>query len=180
MALKTPISPYRRGADEGFLFSVVLCALFFAGVFSVKVPLLGLVSVLLVAAVPFYIYKTLRKTYLAEYGASSVSSLWMQGIVTFACGCAVSGLIAIIYLKWIEPDFILDRIHEAIALYRGSSWDQGASTADILQRMLDSGAMPGAVQFVVEIIWLGIFSGSLLSLLMALLVRARGVPSQSK
>lgn len=178
MDIEHNTSPYKRGADAGFYFSGILCMLFFAGVYSVKVPVLSIVSAVIALAVPYIIYKSLRKSYVTDHGATTMSSLWMQGIVTFACGCAVSGLIAIIYLKWIDPDFLMQRIYEAIALYRDSHWDSAANTADVLEKMIESGIMPGTVEFVMEAIWLGIFSGSMLSLLMALLVRARGIPAK--
>lgn len=173
-------SPYRRGADDGFIFGAMLCAMFFAGVYSFTVPLLGLVSFAIMLAVPFVIYRFLRRSYLADYGTTLLSSLWMQGIVTFACGCLISGLVAAVYLKWIDPDFMTERIREAIDFYRSSSWQSGEEMADVMERMIDANVMPSAVAMVVEMIWLGIFSGSLLSLLMALLARARGDGSKIK
>lgn len=41
--------------------------------------------------------------------------------------------------------------------------------------MIDMHLVPSAVAIVVELIWLAIFSGSLVSLLMALLARSRPV-----
>lgn len=98
----------------------------------------------------------------------------MQGIMTFICGSLIAGLVAVVYLKWINPDFIADRIQEAIDFYSGSGWQQGAEMADLLKNMVKAHVVPTPIQIVIEMIWLGVFSGSLLSLLMAVLVRARG------
>lgn len=168
-------SPYKRGADDGLLFGGLLCAMFFAGVFSFKVPLLGLVSFVLMVSVPLVIYRFLRKSYVTDGYNTQLSSLWMQGIMTFACGCVLAGLVATVYLKWINPGFIIERVRETIDFYRSSGWERGEEMATVLQRMIDNRLLPGPVSMVVEMIWLGIFSGSLLSLLMALLARARGV-----
>jgi hypothetical protein len=173
-------SPYKRGADDGLFFGILLCAMFFAGVFSFEVPLLGLFSFLLMLSVPFMIYRFLRRSYVTDRGATPLSSLWMQGIMTFACGCLIAGLVATIYLKWINPEFIITRLREVIEFYRDSPWDKGAETAVVLQRMIDNHLVPGPVSMVVEMIWLGIFSGSLLSVLMALLARARGIDKSLK
>ncbi len=168
-------SPYRRGADDGFVFGAYLTASFLTMVWSSAVPLLGLVSMLLLAGVPVFIYMRLRRSFVADSGHTLLSSLWMQGIATFACGSLIAGAVATAYLKWIEPDFIIGRLREAIDFYSGSGWERGQEVADTLQRMIDMHLVPSAVAIVVELIWLAIFSGSLVSLLMALLARSRPV-----
>ena len=170
------VSPYRRGDDDGFLFGILLSAMFFAGVFSFTIPLLGLISTLLALSVPFVIYFFLRRAYVADYGTTLLSSLWMQGIMIFACGSLIAGLLAMVYLKWINPDFFSARIAEAIEFYRSSGWESGERMADTRSAMVEARVRPSAVQMVLETIWLSIVSGSLLSLLMGLLARARAVP----
>lgn len=170
-------SPYRRGADDGFYFGLYLIAMFFGMVFSVKSGLFGLITFALIIGVPFLIYRWLRKSYVEDNGKTPMSSLWMQGIMIFACGSVICGVVATIYLKWIEPDFIIKRLHETIALYNSTDWAKGKEMAEVLQRMIDYHLVPSAVAIVVEMIWLSIFSGSLLSLLMSLLARSRPVRS---
>ena len=85
-----------------------------------------------------------------------------------------------IYLKWINPDFIADRVQEAIDFYSESGWKQGEEMADMLRRMVSAHIIPTPIQIVIEMIWLGVFSGSLLSLLMAVLARARGEKKSKK
>ncbi len=167
-------SPYRRGADDGFIFGVMLCVMFFAGVFSVSAPVLSVVALIIFIAVPFVIYTFLRRAYITDLYTTQLSSLWMQGIMTFICGSLIAGLVAVVYLKWINPDFIADRLQEAIDFYSGSGWQQGEEMADLLKNMVKAHVVPTPIQIVIEMIWLGVFSGSLLSLLMAVLVRARG------
>ena len=166
-------NPYKRGADDGFVFGGLLCAIFFGWVFSVRVPLLGLVAFGLMASVPFLIYRWLRRSYVADGGLTLMSSLWVQGITTFTCGGMISGLVSAVYLRWIEPGFILERVNEAIGFY--SDFEGGEETARVLQQMLDAHLMPSTIAIVIEMIMLCICSGSLLSALMAVLVRARGI-----
>ncbi|MCH5319421.1 MAG: DUF4199 domain-containing protein [Paramuribaculum sp.] len=170
-----PPSPYRRGADNGFYFGIYLTGMFFAFVLSVKISLFSLITMAMFVAVPFLIYRWLRIAFVEDGGKSAISSLWMQGIMIFACGSAIAGVVATVYLKWINPDFIIDRLHETIDLYESLEWPQGKEMADVLQRMIDYRIVPSAIQIVVEMIWLSIFSGSLLSLLMSLLARAKSV-----
>lgn len=173
-------SPYKRGADNGAIFGLLLVAMFFSMVMSVNYPIFSMITALLFISVPFVIYRFLRRSYIADFGMSQISSLWMQGIMTFACGSLICGIVAAVYLKWIDPDFIHERIGDAIRFYRESGLKSGEELADTLQAMVKANLMPTAVQIVVEIIWLSIFSGSLLSLLMALLARARSVPDTNK
>ena len=170
-----PPSPYKRGAHDGLTFGLLLIIIGAASALSFRWPLLGLLSVAGVVSVPPVIYFYLRRSYIEDHGTTLLSSLWMQGIMIFACGSSLAGVAGIVYLKWINPHFIAERVAEAIEFYRSANMAAGDRLADTLQSIVDARMMPSAVQIVVEMIWLAIFSGSLLSVLMALLVRARRV-----
>lgn len=174
-----PPSPYRRGANDGFYFGLYLTVMFFAIVISVKVSVFSLLAFAMMLFVPFLIYRWLRRSYVEDKGRSQLSALWMQGIVIFACGSLIAGVVATIYLKWIDPDFIVNRLNEAIELYKDSDWPQGREIATVMQEMIDYNFVPSAIAIIFEMIWLSIFSGSLLSLLMSLLARARRVERET-
>ncbi|MFG6423482.1 MAG: hypothetical protein K1V71_03655, partial [Paramuribaculum sp.] len=74
---------------------------------------------------------------------------------------------------------IVDQIHSIIDLYSNSGWERGEEMAQVLQRMIDNSLIPSAISIVMEMIWLSVFSGSLLSALIALLVRARPIRSNN-
>lgn len=168
-------SPYRRGAEDGLLFAVYLVALFFASIYSTEVALLPLVTILLMLGVPFVIYRFLRRAFVADHGCTTMSGLWMHGIMIFLCGGLLSAAVSFVWLRWIQPDYIIDQLHSVIDLYEGSGWARGEEMADMLQRMIDNRLVPSVISIVMEMLWLGVFTGSLLSALMALLVRARPV-----
>lgn len=168
-------SPYKRGADDGLTFAIYLTALFFVSIFSVSVPALSFIALLLIVGVPFIIYFYLRRAFVADGGFSQLSALWMHGIMIFVCGSALSAVIQVIYLKWINPLYISDMVHKAIDFYSEMPGDNASRMAEILQQMVDGHLIPSAISIVMEMIWLSVFSGSLLSLLMSLLVRARPV-----
>lgn len=168
-------SPYQLGARRGLPFGAILCAMFFAIVRSQVVPLLSLLAVVLFIAVPFVIYLWLRRTYVSERGMTTLSGLWMQGIMIFACGSMLCAAVSAAYLKWIEPEYISSIIHQAIDFYQGVGDDRADRVADMLERMVKAGAVPSGAYMAFEMMWLSIFSGSLLSLLLSLLAMARGV-----
>lgn len=167
-------SPYKLGAHRGITLGLALSTMFFASVFSYHVPLLGAVTLFIFAAVPFWLYRKLRATYVSEAYSTTLSSLWMQGIVIFTCGSLICALLSTIYMRLIDPGFVMRTLHTLIDMYRELPDPNSAQVADMLQRMIDAHAVPSAVSISMEIVWLGIFSGSILSLLMALLARARG------
>lgn len=168
-------SPYRRGADDGFFFGIYLSIFFLLSSMSVKMPILSLISFAMAIAVPVVIYYFLRKAYINDKGLSPLSLLWMHGIMIFICGSLIGAVAEIIYLKWIDPDFIINQMKTAIALYKDSGWESGKQMAEVMQRIIDNGLVPSAISIVVEIIWLSISTGSILSLIIGLIVRARAV-----
>lgn len=167
------MSPYRRGADKGLYLGIWLAAMFFAMVYSIDVPLLGLLSIGMFLGVPVIVYRWLRRTFVEEHGLTTLSSLWMQGIMIFACGSLINALVATVYLKWVRPDFITDRLKDAIEFYSGFNDPSAQQAAELMQRIIDSHMVPSAVSVAMETVWLAIFTGSLLSLILALIARAR-------
>lgn len=169
------ISPYRNGADRGALLGILLSVMFLASVYAEHIPFLSLISAFIFISVPFWVYRWLRKTYVAFSGTPSLSMLWMQGIVTFTCASLILALVATLYMRLIEPDFIHSMVHKAIDFYSAMPDKQSQQVAQLLTNMINAHAVPSAVYIALEMVWLGIFSGSLLSLLLSLLVRARPV-----
>lgn len=172
-------SPYRRGAHDGLTFAIYLTVMFFASIYATGVAMLSLLVILMMIGVPFVIYYYLRRAYVEDYGMTQMSALWMHGIMIFLCASLLSGAVEVIWLRWVQPTFIVDQLHSVIELYEGSGWDRGEEMAEVLRRMIDNQLVPSAISIVMEMIWLSVFTGSLLSALLALLVRARPVRRSS-
>ena len=172
-------SPYSRGAHDGLSFAVYLTVMFFASIYTTRVALLSLLAILMMLGVPFVIYRYLRRAYVADGGITIMSGLWMHGIMIFLCGSLLAGAVEVVWLRWIDPTYIVDQIHSIIDLYSNSGWERGEEMAQVLQRMIDNSLIPSAISIVMEMIWLSVFSGSLLSALIALLVRARPIRSNN-
>ncbi len=173
-------SPYRYGADQGLYFGLYLICLYGCGVMNITSPNLftSLAAMVLFFGVPFIIYYWLRRTYVESKGALQLSALWMQGIVIFICGTLISAVALVIYLKFINPTFIVDQMRILIDMYSTMDWERGQEAAEMLQNIIDMKMVPTAMSVVMETVWLGVFSGSLLSLLMGLLVKARKVSNK--
>lgn len=167
-------SPYRRGAVYGVPFGLYLTALFFAISYTFDIPLLGPVSFLLMLGVPFMIYGFLRRSFVEDHGTTIYSSLWMEGIAIFFFGGMLATLVSVVYMRWIEPDFINSRIDAMIELYRQAEFSRSREAIDILTRAREQNLIPKPIDIAIDMLWFIVFTGSLLSMLMALLARARG------
>ncbi len=167
-------SPYRRGAVYGVPFGLYLTALFFSISYTFDFPLLGPVSLILILGVPFMIYGFLRRSFIEDRGASIYSSLWMEGIAIFFFGGLIATLVSVVYMRWIYPDFIETRIDAMIELYSQAEFSRSHEAIDLLNRAKEQNLIPKPIDIAVDMLWFIVFTGSLLSMLMALLARARG------
>ena len=169
---------YARGADDGAWMGLCLVALFALMVLSTSVPMAALPAVAGMAAVPVLTYFFLRRTHIAAHGMTVYSALWMQGITMFACGSLIFGAAAFAFLRWIDPTFIRDVLVTAAEYYDSLDNAAGSAMADELHMIVRSNAVPPPGTVVLGWMWLVIFSGSLLSMLVAAVVKARKVPAK--
>lgn len=165
-------SPYRRGANDGLTFGLYLTAMFFFSIFAPAWPLLSVASLLMMAAVPVVTYLYLRRYQLALGVASHFSALWMHGLVIFACGMLLCGLVLTVYMTWINPTFIADQL-ASLAAVKGTMPDTGIDQAAVVaERLLENKAVPRPIQVIVELEMLAIVTGSFLSLVISALLTA--------
>lgn len=173
-------SPYTRGARDGLVFGLFLSVMFLSTVYSGQHAWLSLVAFAMMMAVPFIIYRCLRRSYVTDGGTTLLSSLWMHGIMIFLCGAIISGLVEVVWFKYVNPGFVVEQMKLMIELYSDYPWERGREVASLLQSMIDNNMVPTTMAIVTEMIWLSVFSGSLLSVLMAVLVRARKLPTPTR
>ncbi len=166
-------SPYRRGADDGFYFGLYLVAMFFASVFAQTVPMLSFVSLVLMFSAPAVIYRFLR-SYDRELGpAASFPMLWMQGVVIFFCGILIAGAALVVYMKWIEPDFVLSQIKGVAALAGTAPGTFVDAAAGLAAEMIEANFIPTPTAIVAELVMLAIVSGSVLSIILSAFLALR-------
>lgn len=168
---------YARGADDGAWIGLCFVVLFVFMALSFSMPLASIPAMALMAGVPALTYFFLRRTHVAAHGMTVYSALWMQGITMFACGALIFGLAAFVYLRWVDPGFIRNLIVTAADYYAtlDDPTGQYAVMAGELEMIVKSNAVPTVGTVVLAWMWLVIFSGSLLSMIVAALVKARKV-----
>lgn len=161
-------SPYRRGADDGFIFGLYLSLMFFGSIFAPKLPLLGLLSFAMMIAVPAVIFIFMRRYDRQLQECATFPMFWMQGVVIFICGILISGALLVVYLQWFDTDYIRLQMESMAELgespeAKGTVLEEAGS---ITRRMLDARFIPSPIAIVTELIMAAIVSGSLLSIIL--------------
>jgi hypothetical protein len=167
----TTPSVYKRGADDGLKLGIIMIVLFIAAAYSLQFAMLGFLAFALTIAVPFVVYYMIKRDYLRYPNMRFFSALWMHGICTFFFGSVLLAAAMSVFLRFIEPTFIIDNLNNAISVYRSLGVAEANEMADAMQSLIDKHMVPSAISFAMTSIWSVVFSGSMLSLLLSLLVR---------
>jgi hypothetical protein len=79
-------------------------------------------------------------------------------------------------MRWIYPDFILDTLRMGIEFYsRKEMGEAGMEMAEQLQLVISNKLVPSPMTVSVVWLWCGLFSGSVLSMVLSALARIRRV-----
>ncbi len=175
-----PRSLYERAGTDGAWLGLWFTLLFGLSVASMRVPLLNIAVLTMALLVPFIAYRFLRRTYVASHGLMTYSALWMQGILTFGAGSLILCAAAFIFMRWIYPDFILDTLRMGVEFYRNEPTGTGAELAEEFQTIIDRKLAPSPFTIAMVWMWLGLFSGSVLSMFLAAIVRIAKVPVEGR
>ncbi len=164
-------SPYRAGAEKGQLFGLYLSAIILSSILSSHIPFLSILTLVLIIGVPVVIYRQLRQRSIAREGNANISELWMQGIITFACGALICALIILLYLMWIEPNYIMTTLTNSMNVYQSLGTEMGNNLAETIKLMIEQHMVPSASDIALSMFWFITATGSLLSLVISILVK---------
>lgn len=172
--MKKQDSPYYLGARAGMPVGLYMSAMFLLMIVMSRVPVVSYLLLCMMLCMPVVIYATMRATVVSSKGETSYSSLWMQGIMTFLFGSVVCGLVTMVYLKFVEPRFIIGMVQTCVDNCRAMPGAEYSELADTLENMIRKGVVPTASSFTVSMFWFSMSSGSLLSAIVAAIARNSG------
>ena len=173
-------SVYSRGAEDGLVMGLCFIAMFILQLLGRYSPIAGIAGYLMALGVPLLLYLMLRRSYRADKGRSTFSSLWMHGIVVFLCGSLILAMMIYVFLRFIEPTFISDTVRELTAVYRTIGGNDAERIADVFQTMIDKRMLPTPITLTFSILWLGSFSRAVLSMIEAAIIKlAKPYPSDT-
>lgn len=166
------MSPYRRGADDGYVMGAYFTAMFLAFFYQLRFPELAMLVLLMGAGVPAVVYMRLRRSFRCDGLSTPLSSLWMEGIVMFLCGSLLSGCVALVMMKFVEPGWLSTFVAASAEALRDNPHPSAPEVAEALDLIIERRMLPPAPVIVFESVWMAVLSGSLLSLIVAVMLRA--------
>lgn len=171
--LTTRRSVYRRGADDGLWFGIYLSVLFIMSVCTVTTsPLFEWPTITMAIAVPVIIYILLRRSYREDNFTSDFSALWLHGICIFFFGCTIMALTVFIYLRFVNPAFFADTIAMLLDMADKTGMPSDSESLILLNAVQKNNAYPTAGQSAMQMLMSGVFSGSILSMIITLIVKS--------
>lgn len=162
-----------RGARGGIVLGCWFCATFSLMAGAGQLPLLAIPAIIMMASVPVMAYRMLLKSYRSLYGMTTLSALWLEGILSFIGGSLFLAVAAFLYLKYIDPEFIV-RQTSLMADYYAAS-EETRNIGETLRRMIDNHILPRPIEAAFSLAWLSAFTGALTSLILATIIKRFGL-----
>lgn len=171
-------SIYTYGANDGLKMGVYLSVMFLLQCTGMAHMLLMTFGTLMMLCIPIVAYIILRKGYVRSGGISTFSAVWLHGILMFLCGSLILALVMYVYLRFLNPGFMSGLLNSLIEVYSGIDNPQAEQLTDLLTSIKQQNMLPSPIQYAFSMIWTCGFIGSILSMILALIVRA--IPIKNK
>jgi hypothetical protein len=167
-----PQSFLGQSANDGAVLGILLAAFSIFMMLSANNGFFALISLAIFIAVPFLTYNFLKRAYkLSNYNAT-FSMLWLHGINTFICGGLIMALAIFVYLRFIHPNFIVEQLTQMIEMFRSFNDREYDAFAASFEALIDSKQLPTPISVAFSNMFSVVFTGSLLSAVVSLIVRA--------
>jgi len=161
----------QMAASFGLVLGIYLSAMFLVFVGGESSAMLSLLALLMLACVPVMVLRMMRATYLSSPKVNDYLRLWSMGVMIFGFASLICALVTFVWMQFVHPGFIYDKAQEAVNVYRTMPEMQNADMVNVLQKAIDNGDLPTPIQFVMEMIWITLMLGSVVSAPLALLAR---------
>lgn len=162
---------YKEGAYKGLYMGLYLSLLSLFSMMSDKMPMLGLLGLLLMVGFPVMHYVLLCKAYSAHGCTASFSALWVMGITEFVGASLICALLTYGYLTVFDPDFFYRTLETMAEMLKSQPGSQ--DTYKMLRVAMDGGLVPSNIEYCVQMMMLTIFVGSIMTLIMIPFVKLR-------
>lgn len=170
MESKPPQPIHARAARNGLYMSLYISVLVIATGLSLHYLAATLLIWVGTFAMPFFLYRILRRSTLATSGNLSFAELWAEGIATFFLGSLIPALVAYAGVRFCMPDFIYETLLQAINTLREQDAGNSAMLIEMLEHQLEM-PMPSAIDIASQLISFNIVIGTALSMIVALVVK---------
>lgn len=164
-------SIYKYASEAGVPAGLYLTLMSACLLLSVKFSLLPLLLFPLGLGFPFLLWMLIRRISREEPSYDKFSSLWLGGIYTVIFGTLISMFLSAIYIVVFEPGFVHLYVSNAIeALESSPLGGEYESSLALMREAIDAHLLPSGLEFLSTMAWLTCFTGSVLSLVIALIM----------
>lgn len=176
--MTTPQTPPRpilaRAGESGLVIGLYICALAVCTAFS---PYSGIAVVLVwfgSLAMPFVLYRLIRKSNMSAGYSLGFPELWAEGIGTFFFGTLIPAAFVYAWLRFVSPEYISNTVAFTIQTLREVPDQQYADMANLLSDIY-SKKMPTAADVTANLISFNIIVGTVMSLIVAVFVKTASI-----
>ncbi len=166
-----------RAGENGFIVGLMICGLVLCAGLSTRLSAAVLLLIAGTACFPVVFYRMLRRSNQAAGGTLGFPEIWAEGIGTFFLGTLLPGVFAYVCLRFVWPGFIAETVSAAIEAYRAMGTDEAIGMADLLESAV-AVRMPTAADVTAQLISFNIITGTVLSLVTAIIVKANSMNSR--
>ena len=168
-------SIYKYASEAGLPVGLYLSAMSACILMSINFPSLPILILPLAIGFPFLLWSLMRNISKAEPSYNKFSSLWLGGIYTVIFGTLICMFLSSLYIVMIEPGFVTKYFNNAIATVEVSEFAaEYEQTLKLMREALEAHILPTGLEFITTIAWFTCFSGSVLSLFIALIITKTG------
>lgn len=162
-------SVYTLGAEDGLILGPVMAAAIVLCGASLYIAWTSLPAIAAFIAVPVIAYIRLARAQRVQ--PSTFSGIWLQGICMFFFGGLIASVVAFASLRWWAPGFLGQMLDSAIAVYGQINNADVARMVDTLNKIKEMHALPSPLDVALELLYFAVFTGSILSMVYALIIR---------
>ena len=156
---------------DGVYFGALLMACSTATIFGDKVPVLGAMTYLLLASIPFVVYRLQRRYYINQGYLPAHSEVWFYGVVLNLCGALICALGTWLVLHFFRPYYMSEIMHQMVDIIKENKQALGNDTYKLFRDIVDKNIYPSLAQYVMTMFWYTSFIGAIGSALTAIFAR---------
>ena len=164
-------SIYMYSAEAGIPVGIYLSVISASLLMSIKFPTISVFMPFLIIGFPFVLWFILKNICKAEPSYQKFSTLWLGGIYSVIFGTLICTLLSAIYMINFEPGFVNQYFLNTIEAVENSPFAENyESTITLMKEAVEAHILPSGMEFLMTMGWFTCFSGSLISLFIALIM----------
>ena len=156
---------------DGIPFGALLMACSATTIFGDKLPILALLSYLLLASIPFVVYRLQRRYYVNQGYLPFHAEVWFYGAVLNLCGALLCALGTWIMLHYLRPYYMSEIMQQFAEFAKTYKKAMGSDNYKLIRDIVDKNIYPSLAEYVMTMFWYTSFLGAVGSAITAIFAR---------